>query len=177
MTEMNTAKLARISGKKLEDKTEHLLNDHGFASMNHSDWHHEDKVLIKNVPFITMYNKKSISEFKIIDKNLGINARIECRRQKTKGSLDERFPYLFENSKKIPECHMIIVLEGDGFKKEAIEWLKFECNAFNNRNKIIRWMTLFTGPEKRIDVFSFLEFQQWVENNFNYDMIVKEEYV
>ena len=54
--------------------------------------------------------------------------RIECKYQQSAGSVDEKLPYLFMNfTQSIPEEEAIIVIEGNGFKVGAKEWLRKKC--------------------------------------------------
>lgn len=67
---------------------------------------------------------------------------IECKWQQSGGSVDEKYPYLVENI-KISKYKTIIVLDGNGYKPKALEWLKQQKS------------------EKLLDVFNMMEFQRW----------------
>jgi len=48
---------------------------------------------------------------------------IECKWQESSGSVDEKYPYVVHNVAKtgVPT---IILIDGEGYKKQAFEWLK-----------------------------------------------------
>lgn len=48
---------------------------------------------------------------------------IECKWQQSKGSVDEKYPYLIENLSRLSEP-AIIVLDGGGYKPGARRWLQ-----------------------------------------------------
>ena len=49
---------------------------------------------------------------------------IESKWQQTSGSVDEKFPYLVENIKKQYPYNTLIVIDGGGYKRNALEWMK-----------------------------------------------------
>lgn len=69
---------------------------------------------------------------------------IECKWQESGGSVDEKFPYLVHNIKERYPYATIIVLDGNGYKKQAEIWLKRQ-----------------EDPKKLIHVFNMSEFQKW----------------
>lgn len=73
---------------------------------------------------------------------------IENKWQESKGSVDEKYPYLVENI-KISKYDTIVVIEGEGYKPKALEWLKNQVGG------------------KLINVFSMAEFQKWANNEKN----------
>lgn len=92
-----------------------------------NDWVSECQ-LLKNVPYTSIYGCKSRSEFLYRDCRLDTNIRIECRWQQVPGSVDEKLPYLYMNAvEAMPEQEIWLVLEGDGARAEAINWLKQKC--------------------------------------------------
>ncbi|MGY0399966.1 MAG: PD-(D/E)XK nuclease superfamily protein [Ostreibacterium sp.] len=56
------------------------------------------------------------------------NLVIECKWQQSAGSVDEKYPFLVLNIKKLG-VDTIIILDGGGFKKGAETWLKSEVNG------------------------------------------------
>jgi hypothetical protein len=95
----------------------------------------EQRLLIKRVPFISLYGAKSHTEF-VYQHPGGLRVRIECKRQETKGSVDEKFPYMMENAKHhMPEPNIWFVIEGIGARAKAITWMK---NAAKATEKTIR---------------------------------------
>lgn len=69
---------------------------------------------------------------------------IESKWQQSKGSVDEKFPYLERNIKEKYPCNTIIILDGGGYKSGADKWLRSKIN--NNL----------------IGVFTMVEFQTYV---------------
>ena len=88
-----------------------------------------EDILLKHAPYTNIYgNTRCRSEFLLCFK--GRKIRIECKSQHSAGSVDEKLPYLYLNfTQSIPEDEAIIVIEGDGFKKGAKEWLKEKCKG------------------------------------------------
>lgn len=72
---------------------------------------------------------------------------IESKWQESRGSVDEKFPYLVANIKERYPHPTIIILDGKGYKKEAEEWLKKQVDS------------------KLIHVFNMSEFQKWSNGN------------
>lgn len=55
----------------------------------------------------------------------GFDIRIECKWQQSAGSVDEKLPYLYLNTiEAMPEKHIVIIIDGDGFKEGAKKWLR-----------------------------------------------------
>jgi len=85
-------------------------------------------VLWKNVPYESIYGTKCRSEF-CLDLN-GKRYRIECKFQKTGGSVDEKLPYLMLNfTQQVPEEETIIIIDGPGFRDGAVKWLRQACEG------------------------------------------------
>ena len=119
---------ANKSGLRLEDKVENIILDNlEVVARKYSKTEIRKNVLLKHVPYTNIYgNTRCRSEFLLCYKSRKI--RIECKFQESAGSVDEKLPYLFMNfTKSIPEEEAIIVIEGNGFKKGAKEWLRKKC--------------------------------------------------
>lgn len=69
---------------------------------------------------------------------------IESKWQQSGGSVDEKYPYLVQNIKKQGIYDTIIIIDGDGYKKEALKWLNDQVGS------------------NLIEVFSMSEFTSWV---------------
>jgi hypothetical protein len=133
ITNMKQGTKANKSGLKLESQVENLIIknlkvDSEYASRYKSREDNED-ILLKNVPYTNIYgNTKCRSEFVLCYKSRKV--RIECKTQHSAGSVDEKLPYLYMNfTQTIPESEAIIVIEGNGFKQGAKEWLKTNCKG------------------------------------------------
>lgn len=98
------------------------------------------RFLLKGVPYTSIYKSNSKSEFVYIDRDRH-SIRIECRHQDSRGSVDEKFPYLLDNARRaMPEKEIWLVVEGHGARAKARAWLKEEAAAV--RHKTIRMLTL-----------------------------------
>ncbi|WP_341755335.1 MULTISPECIES: PD-(D/E)XK nuclease superfamily protein [unclassified Candidatus Tisiphia] len=49
---------------------------------------------------------------------------IESKWQQSGGSADEKYPYTILNVRKQSVYNVIIIIDGDGYKKGALQWLK-----------------------------------------------------
>ena len=126
---MNQGTKANQTGHRLEDKVEKLLIENlPVVARKYSQTKDRTNVLLKHVPYTNIYGStRCRSEFLLCYKSRRI--RIECKYQQSAGSVDEKLPYLFMNfTKSIPETEAIIVIEGDGFKIGAKEWLRKKCS-------------------------------------------------
>jgi len=82
----------------------------------------------------TIYETERKSDFLVINRDRFRNDLIiECKWQKSKGSVDEKYPFLIYNIIRtgIPT---VIILDGGGYKRAAMEWLK---ENVNNRGSLI----------------------------------------
>lgn len=108
------------------------------------------RVVVKNVPYQSLYGCTSRSEFVITD--FSRKVRVECRWQEVSGSVDEKFPYLLRNAVEcMPEQEILILLGGNGARAEAVIWAKSEAQRCTT---------------KRIFVLTVNEFPQWVRKEF-----------
>jgi hypothetical protein len=142
---------ATHSGKFLEDTVVRELSAREFLFR---EWRDDcgngdmftQKVVVRNVPYNSLYGCRSRSEFVINFYTRKI--RVECRWQETSGSVDEKFPYLLRNAVEyMPENEVLIFLGGDGARLEAVNWLKAESAKVK---------------AKKIHVININEFMQWV---------------
>lgn len=82
-----------------------------------------------------------------------------CKWQQSSGSVDEKFPYLYLNCIEVmPEDDIIIVVDGGGAKKGAIDWLRRtaeEKKYITDKNSL-----------KNISVMSLSEFLVWANKTF-----------
>lgn len=108
---------------------------------------YQPNVLVRRVPYTSIYGACSTSEFVLRWNDHSV--RIECRVQETSGSVDEKFPYLFQNARdRMPEPEVHLLLYGDGARVQAVEWLKRQCRQVDT--KVIR-------------VFTFSEWRAWIK--------------
>ena len=125
-------KRAANNGSKFEHVVEDLICDllkiKSYKWSEGKDSFITDNVLLKNVPYESIYGTKCRSEFVLKYDNRTI--RIECKSQESAGSVDEKLPYLVENfTHKVPEEETIIIHHGSGFREGAIQWLRRTCEG------------------------------------------------
>lgn len=153
-----------ITGNQLEIAVQTVLSRKGFDILMYRQWiKNPDKfgedLLLKNVPFETIYNHKGNTEFLLLSKKYKLKIRIECKWQQVAGSVDEKLPYLYLNSiEAMPENDIMILIDGDGWKKGAKTWLK---EAVINKK-----YTTDKNNSKNIMIFSLAEFFTWANNIF-----------
>lgn len=150
---------ANHQGRILEKTVVPTLESHGFEVVAYSAWrknpgNYGTELLLKHVPYTTIYNQKGFTEFLVKSERFGLNVRIECKWQQSSGSVDEKLPYLYLNCiETMPETDIIIIAGGGGMKPGAIPWLK---DAVRQRKYVSSEM-----PRKNIQVFSIEEFMTW----------------
>jgi len=162
---MAKGKSANITGNQLEVAVQTVLLNKGFEIEMYRKWEknpekYGKELLLKNVPFQTIYGHKGNTEFLLISEKYDLRIRIECKWQQSAGSVDEKLPYLYLNTiEAMPEKDIVILIDGDGFKTGAKSWLR---NAVKKK--------LYTTTENNdtnVMVFSLVEFFTWANNTFN----------
>ncbi len=154
---------ANSSGNTLEATIESTLVGKGFMPMKYREWEKNKKkygakLILKNVPFYTIYEHSGYTEFLLKDDTDNHDIRIECKWQQVSGSVDEKFPYLYLNCiEAMKEKDIILVIDGDGYKDGAIKWLK---DAVKSR------VYQKYDCEKNIRVFNLKEFIIWANTQF-----------
>lgn len=152
------------SGNVLERTVKEVLAANGFQIVKYRDWNkspekYGTELLLTNVPFETIYKHRGKTEFLLKSKKHNLEIRIECKWQQGAGSVDEKLPYLYLNSiEAMPEKHIVVVIDGSGWKAGAIPWLK---EAAANR----KYTTAATA-KKKIEVLSLAEFMTWANTTF-----------
>lgn len=156
--------LANDSGNILEQTVKTIFSAKGFTKALYREWNknpqkYGDELLLMNVPFTTIYQHGGNTEFRLLSQRYKMDIRIECKWQQVAGSVDEKLPYLYLNCiEAMPEKHIIIIIDGDGWKKGAITWLK---NAVKQRK-----YTTTGNSEKVIQVIDLKEFITWANSTF-----------
>jgi hypothetical protein len=150
---------ANSQGKVLESTIIPTFEHRGFEVVAYSKWIKAtqafgEELLLKHVPYTTIYGHPGYTEFLVKSQRYGLNTRIECKWQQSSGSVDEKFPYLYLNCiEAMPENDIIIVAGGGGMKEGAIPWLK---RAVSEKLYVSESM-----PQKKIQVLSLDEFLRW----------------
>ena len=134
-----------------------------FEIVQYRDWKkspekYGSELLLLRAPYETIYKHKGVTEFLLKSKKYNKDIRIECKWQQVSGSVDEKLPYLYLNIIECPEKEAIVIIDGDGWKKGAIQWL---------RDAIAQKIYLTpANPEKVVRVFSLKEFVTWANKEF-----------
>lgn len=161
---MKKGRKTNITGTQLEKAVQTVLLEKGFEIEMYRKWKknpekYGEELLLKNVPFETIYGHHGNTEFLLISKKYDLKIRIECKWQQSAGSVDEKLPYLYLNSiEAMPENNIMILIDGDGFKAGAKKWL---INAVESR-----LYTTESNENKEIKVFSLAEFFIWANDTF-----------
>jgi hypothetical protein len=152
------------SGNVLERTVKEVLAANGFEILSYRDWKQNPEkygteLLLKNVPFETIYKHRGKTEFLLKSKRHNLEMRIECKWQQGAGSADEKLPYLYLNSiEAMPEKHIVVVIDGKGWKTGAIPWLKESAAK--------RKYTTTANADKKIEILSLTEFMAWANTTF-----------
>lgn len=163
MEAMKQGSLATGSGNTLEQTVTGTLLSKGFILINYREYIKNGKkcgeeLLIKNVPYRTIYNHHGKTEFLLISRKYSLEVRIECKWQQASGSVDEKFPYLYLNCiEAMPERDIIIIIDGGGAKEGSVKWLKkaVEQNLYTEKDRM-----------KNIKIFNLVEFVKWANSTF-----------
>lgn len=151
--------LASDSGNTLEQTVKTVFQNKGFKIVTHREWEkNSDKygteLLLINAPYTTIYDHPGRTEFLAKSNKYNFEIRIECKWQQSSGSVDEKLPYLYLNCiESMPENHIVIIIDGKGFKKGAVEWLRKAVEQKKYTNLI--------STDKIIEVFNLTEFITW----------------
>lgn len=132
--------------------------------MSYSDWSknpslYSNELLLKSVPYTTIYGHNGRTEFLVKSARYNLEIRIECKWQQVKGSVDEKFPYLYLNCiQAMPENNIFIIADGGGMKLGALLWLRnaIDTNLYRFEQNI----------HKDIRLFNLSEFVIWANNTF-----------
>lgn len=157
---------ANRSGQHFESQIARLLEDHGYDIQTHGDYggsrneidlRPTDKLLaLRQPPYTTLFGSPGRCDFVLVGKTRAEDVWIETKRMSVAGSLDEKIPHMFLNAlTAIPGHHVIILIDGDGWRDGALAWL-------HAQTKDRRWMQFSNYPNKRIDVMTEPEFADWL---------------
>lgn len=142
---------SNFNGKWLESNVELLLRGRNVPIVDYdADKENPDLFLktlaVRRVPYTSIYGCRSVSEFVLYEDARQRQTRIECRVQETPGSVDEKFPYLFENARdKMPESEIVLLLHCPGARIESVDWLKRKCAGIESKRIHVLDLTGFKG--------------------------------
>lgn len=154
---------ANINGRSLEAEVEATLAQYGVLSVKYSQWgarenipvsDYKNGLLLKNVPYINYKGTIGRGEF-VLARHKYSDVRIEVRSQNVRGTAAEKLPALFENALCFKEETVILVVDGKGFDKADLKWLKDKCKSVKN---------------KTIYMMSLVEFKEWASINLDPNM-------
>lgn len=154
---------ANHAGNVLERMIREIMVSKGFAVVPYSQYtkhpeRYRPELLLRNVPYQTIYGHPGKTEFLLISAEYGMRIRIECKWQQSSGSVDEKFPYVYLNAvEAMPESDIFIVFGGSGAKKGAIQWLQKAAREQ-------RYGADTAG--KNIRVMSLEDFMVWANRTF-----------
>jgi hypothetical protein len=88
---------ANVTGNLLEISVTQVFTSKGFKLISYAEWKKKPELygkelLLKNVPYRTIYEHPGRTEFLAISERLNFKIRIECKWQQSNGSVDEKFP-------------------------------------------------------------------------------------
>ncbi len=155
---------ANKTGNVLEQLVIGTLSAHGFPTVKYLDYmknrnDYDNELLLKNVPYTTLYGGRGYTEFLLISNKYDLEIRIECKWQQTAGSVDEKLPHVYLSAvNAVPENNVIILIDGPGFRDGAISWLK---NIAEERKYIP-----VDKQDKNILIMNMAEFLTWCNNKF-----------
>lgn len=148
--------IANRQGNILEQQVSQAFASHGFREVAFSEYKRLSSLLpgltppdllVRRVPYTSIYGHQGVTEFLAVSAARSLAVRIECKWQQSKGSVDEKFPYLYLNCvQAMPESEIILLIDGNGYKPGALAWLK---------------QAAASQAAKRIHVFNLAEFLIW----------------
>jgi len=118
------------SNQQLQKRMRDILEEFQYVEDNHLS---NTKTFKSRVPYEDLYGLKAISAF-VINHPVDGLTRIEPHQQQVSGSVDRKFPFFLQSAYKAPEPNVIILIEGQGHKKAAFEWLKSESAKYTTKN-------------------------------------------
>jgi len=130
---------ANFTGRTLESRVAMLLDECGYQKLSEKPEHPSAPFYIQqHRQFFSIYETPLRLDFFIWHQlKYQSGLIIECKFQERAGSVDEKYPYTLENLKSTG-CPSILIVEGGGPKKGAIEWCKQQ--AINSD-----WLRFYPG--------------------------------
>jgi hypothetical protein len=149
---------ANKTGSRLERFTRDALIERGYAEFwNYKKQVFDNRKILGGKQFAkqvrvgdTIYETPRVCDFFIVNRDkFPDDLIIECKWQQSKGSVDEKYPFLLYNIIRtgIPT---VVLLDGGGYKPAALHWLK----EMVNKNGAL------------LAVWTMAEFQREVNNGF-----------
>jgi hypothetical protein len=139
------------TGRRFEKNIEAQLLNLGYKKVKSSKFlelskHSNEKMFASQFNLgKNIYKTKQIVDF-IITRADDTPLVIQAKWQQSKGSVDEKFPFLVINLKEESPFDSLIVIDGGGYRSDAVTWMKEQID------------------NKLLGVFSFSEFMIWSNN-------------
>lgn len=154
MTESTSSKINTMENQKaVRDTLDYIFRSQGYQVYTESEFSKLDvkpnNYVIKGSRYRSIYHHYTRSEFKVINYEKAIRLRIEIKIQKSSGSVDEKFPYLYLNTVYGHEEDVLIILDGGGYKPSSKKWLEeqVESQWLNSKKKKIQILNVVDSIE------------------------------
>ncbi len=132
----NSGQRANISGNRLERFVEGILRDKGYQLFkDHREQLFDNRKALGGKQYArqvicgnTVYETPRKVDFLVLNRDLFPEGLIiECKWQHSKGSVDEKYPFLLFNIIKtaVPS---IVLIDGGGYKPAALKFLQDEAS-------------------------------------------------
>jgi len=146
-------KTANKTGKALEEFITHNLKETDYTLVEKQNWktaRYLDQPIYTRQLYVckSIYGTNVYGDFVIFHPEKHPDCLvIEAKWQQVSGSVDEKLPFLVDNIKLKFPIDAIIIIDGGGQKKGAIEWVEKQIGGH------------------LLNVFSMSSFQKWVNND------------
>ena len=132
----------RYGGNKLENFIEHTLSELGYKFIEKSKFfpgiYLQQPIYSKQVYVCrSIYDTAIYCDFILYHPKKHERCLIiESKWQQTRGSVDEKYPYLILNIQHKYPHETLLVIDGGGYKENALKWVKSQvgdnlCGVFN----------------------------------------------
>lgn len=151
------------NSKAMKEAVKSILISKGFELITDiSQIGNGDFYAIEKPKYVTVYNRKATNDYILLIKNRKNLIRVEIKWQQSSGSVDQKFPYYFLNAQNTPSDEdYVIILDGNGYSKDAKEWLLNKSKDFSLHN---------SKKIKVFDLSQFIEFVNKVTGNEVYNV-------
>ena len=128
---------ANRTGNALENFVEDILIRNDYTEFtNHKKQVFAMRQFIGGKQFVkqplcgeSIYGSSRKCDFLVLNKEKFHDGLIiECKWQESAGSVDEKYPFVMLNIKKLG-VPTLVLIDGDGYKKQAFNWLKNQISS------------------------------------------------
>lgn len=164
IVKLNQGQHAVRSGSALEQALQHEFASYGVTCVMHSEYQeesdllgpvHPPKILLRRAPFTCLFGRDSTSYADYLYRRPFFEPVYwECKQQDGSGSADSKLHFTFKDALQAPQIiNFALVLEGEGFRWQAVEWLKDEFLKVKHK----RFILLTSHAEMRAAVRALVE--------------------